>query len=585
MASTPQIVNVYPAPDSTGIVIGDRISVLFDQEMDEESINSGTFVLRIPTENFVFGPDLGIDDNQSVEDEAVLDSPFLSELPGYIPAIISFQRVDQYGDIVTTQDYTGAGNLYRTLATLTPSRPMAVNVQHTALVLGDEDTDDDYPTGVKTRTVFDTELLSVSGDGRLVFGGGYVGDINAEYTIEITSGGHTGEAEYLWWRDTDPLNAYPGITTTGKRELEEGLWVICEPDGVFTTGDVFHVVCVPLITLEENYGWSFTTGSGSIILPPSDASTSGIVDIGSGGSGVGTTVGSFVVSSITPLARAYNVDTALASIVIVFNNNINASTVAGNVILVSESANEETSFTATGVLVFTPTVSGKTLTLALSSGQLYQNNIIKIQLTSSIKDTTGNALSEYNSYFATEYTPLYTGIRRVRLDLGPLIANIPNETILFAIWEASLSVDAVMFTSTISNLGYLNFAKRELATCIAELFLVRGSQGLTAGDRMSKTLGDLSVSRSGAHISGEDRENDLQECIARWTQVVQSGGLLTPDTSVKSKYAVKGSLSEDAIGFGRTWEPTSTTGGSIGNYDGQATARRWVRTFRKRYHD
>lgn len=222
---------------------------------------------------------------------------------------------------------------------------------------------------------------------------------------------------------------------------------------------------------------------------------------------------------------------------------------------------------------------------SVGTTQLYENNLVTIRLASTIADTDGHTLgSDLTYYFTTAYTPMYSAIRRIRLDLGPLVASVPNDTINLAIFEASLYVDSISFLPVSAGASaYLSMAKRELTTCYAELILIGAAHG-AYGDGLSKRLGDLSVGRSGGNL--KDREDRLRECMARWEPVVQSGGSIASATSLRPQHTVKGSTAEDAVGVGREWEPTSGIGiiddSPIGNSDYQSTARRWIRSYRRR---
>jgi hypothetical protein len=361
LSSTPQIIDVSPAPNAQGVPIGDQLRIVFDQEMDLDSINTGTIVLTGPDEAPLFGPhDVTPFDDPGFEDEDILSSPYFK---GYVKGTISFSRVDASGGLVSDDevDEGGAGNLWRTVALFTPEKPLRPSVSYTAIVLGDEAANDDFDTGVKTRTVFDT-VFTGSGSGRITFAGGYTGDVQASYTIEVTAGGSTGTAEYIWWNDADPLTVYQGLTTTGERELESGVYVTCDPDGSFTIGDKFEVVVVPAIVLPNNYRWSFTTGSGAIITPPSSSSTSGIGSY---------TDDSLEVVSIVPVDTETNLAPAdVTTIVITFNKELDPATVTDAVVkLWSEPVNGEfynNPIEFTGTLTKVISVSGNTLTLQIS---------------------------------------------------------------------------------------------------------------------------------------------------------------------------------------------------------------------------
>lgn len=584
MATTPTIISVYPANQSKGIVIGDKITVLFDQEIDEESINSGSLVLIGPTKDFIFGRDFTPLDEPGIEDEQILNSPYTG---AYVEGTFSFRRISISGlEEVDIEDTDGDGDLYRTEVIFTPSQPLHTGVSYTVLLAGDETPTDDYDVGIRTRSVFDT-IETKTGTGSIEFKGGFEGSTNKTYVIEITSEGITGEAEYIWWDTSDPLSTFPGITTTGRRQITQGVWVVCDPDGTFNVGDTFSVNCVPAIVLENNYSWTFETGSGSIITPPSTSSASGIEDISTEGSiSTGNTFG---IVSTSPSSREYSIDIDRQDIIITFNEALDEDTIiTDNFIVIADPVNGDEEIPHLGNLSFTLSTSTNVVTLRLDPDQLLENNIIKLTLGSGIKNLDGDSLSEYSWYFTTTYNPLYTSIRRIRFDLGPLIASIPNETIMLAIFEASLYVDVISFMPTSPQaVTYLSFAKRELATCLAELMLISGSQGIGPGDKMSKSLGDLSVSRGDGGYSANDKENELKDCIAKWEPVVQSGGEISPYTSLKPGHTVKGANAEDAIYVGRLWQPTSKPGiGQVttpaGNMKTPMTTRRWVKNFRKR---
>jgi hypothetical protein len=204
MATTPNIIDVYPAPNSVGIVIGDQVKVTFDQEMDEASINSGTFVVAAPEKGIVFFGNATPFDVPGLDDEEVLESPYYG---GHVKGTISFSRIDASGAPVddSAEDPTGAGNLWRTVAIFTPDQPFIPNKEYTVILAGDEDLDDGFDSGVTTRTVFDPVAVAVSGTGTPYFSGGYTGSNSRTYHVEITAGGQVGNATYQWWEENDPI--------------------------------------------------------------------------------------------------------------------------------------------------------------------------------------------------------------------------------------------------------------------------------------------------------------------------------------------------------------------------------------------
>ena len=569
MATVPSVVNVYPANGSVGIPIGDQFTVTFDQEMDEDSINTGTFVLTGPDQGLFFGGEMNPFEEPGLNESDILDSPYFG---GFVKCTVSFSRVDASGSPVADSavDYTGAGNLWRTVATLTPQAPLSPNKEYSLLVAGDEDITNAFDSGVRTRTVFDAEPISVTGTGTIIPGGGFTGETGKTYIVEIIVGGQTGNAVYQWWEESDPLTTYNGITVTGRRELENGLYITCDHDGTFVVGDQWKIVCVPFYSMLSTYKWVFNTGSGSIVVPPSTSSTSGITALGASSTVSSSTFG---VVSVSPEGGEYGITISTDPYVgerieftMTDTNPVDPLTLVDAIAVRSEPAtgvDDSLGVAYTGDLDFTVSLVGSNIIrIDLDPGQLYQNNIVIITLDSTIADDEANTLgSEYITYFSTTYSPLYTGLRRIRLDLGSLISDVQDETIMLAILEASMMVDAITFVSVTDNATYRNMARREYTTCLAELIIVKGiSSDATASDKMTKRLGDLSVSRGGVGAGLADTKKELESCIDYWKIAVQTGGEITPDTSVKPGSTVKGANAEDAIAVGRQWESTSGLG-------------------------
>jgi hypothetical protein len=590
MASLPSIIDVFPAPNSLGIPLGDGVVVSFDQEMDEDSINSGTFVLVTPSRGVVFGAELNPFEEPGIDEDDLLSSPYYG---AYVKGTISFSRVGNSGNPVLDSevDYAGEGDLWNTVATFIPDQPLLPNVEYTVLVAGDEDPTNQFDSGVRTRTVFDAEPVSVTGDGTIEFSGGYTGDSNRTYVLEITSVGATGVATYEWWNSTDPLTVFEGVTTTGLRELENGFCVSFGHDGTFAIGDQWQVVCIPFLALENTYRWTFNTGSGSIVIPPSDYSASGIAELGSA-----VAVEVFAVTDITPASGEYGVDISTdlyvgENIVVEFTSGdtIDTDTLIGAIDVQSEPATgDDYDITYTGELDFDYSVVDGDLHIDLDPSQLYQNNIIIVTLDKDIANTNGTTLgSNYISYFSTTYTPLYSSLRKVQLDLGPILSDIPEESIMLAILEASIYAEAITFRVNVSNQKFFHHARREFVTCAAEEKLIGAIlSGSAISDKMYKKLGDLSVSRGGGKSRMQDTLDRARECTDYWRIVVQSGGEISPDASVKPGYSVKGAWAADAIVVNRQWESISALGGNTtpaaNTRVSESGSRRGKRTFRTR---
>jgi len=169
------------------------------------------------------------------------------------------------------------------------------------------------------------------------------------------------------------------------------------------------------------------------------------------------------------------------------------------------------------------------------------------------------------------------------MDIGPLISGVPEETVMLAILEASLQADPISF-GKIKNIEFFKQARWEYTTCLAETILIKALLGDTGGSRMSKTLGELKVSRDGGDYL-MDALNRAEDCVLKWMLPVQTGGEVSPYSSVKPQVSVKGAIALDAIVVGRQWEPTNCPYGSdrsAGNHKVRVSGRRALKTFQSR---
>ncbi len=217
-------------------------------------------------------------------------------------------------------------------------------------------------------------------------------------------------------------------------------------------------------------------------------------------------------------------------------------------------------------------LSGAVVASTVSSNQLVNNMLITITLAETIKSLTDIELdSEEVFYFTTKYDPLYSSVRKLRLEIGSFISSLDDDTLNLAIFEASLMADQLTFATVNdeSNQFYV-FARKEWTTCKAAQILLMNSLG--QGGLRSKKLDNLEVTYDANQ--GADILNKINECLARWEAQLMSGGNATQ----KPSYVVKGELDVDAPNVGRLWEKglfVEKTPGSNLRYRAQGS-RRWI---------
>lgn len=196
-----------------------------------------------------------------------------------------------------------------------------------------------------------------------------------------------------------------------------------------------------------------------------------------------------------------------------------------------------------------------------SSAGLIENSLVTIFLSKEIASLTGINLSEdIEIVFTTLYNPLYSSVRKVRLEAGGLLVTVPDDTINLAILEASLEADILSFRVHAINTAMFEHARRQYVTCLAAYMLISNVL-VSGGIKKSKKLSDFEVEYDHSMIPA--MLDKLNNCLAKWTAQVQTGGGARATQS--SRMVVKGELDPDRPAVGRLWRPVGAGQLPIGN--------------------
>lgn len=545
---------IHPTVSGLSIPTNDTVWAIFDREIDEYSLNNSFFIAG-PDNDMWIGPDLNIfKDRVSVQDP---DETLLS--PGYhgfVAGTITIEKINtsNYGQY-SGYDYAGTGTSYRTKVVFTPTQRLSPDTQYTVYLSGDDDGSTDTSTGICSRTVFDTLKGSNLGTGSATFYGGYTGAINDVFNARITKAGEPDTAEYLWWKTSDPLIIHGPLKAREKKVLLSDGVEVAFSTGTYSLNDSFTVVVKSPVYFEGNLIWPFTTGSGNVQTLPTSTATTVTGAPTSTGSGTTGATSYLSVVDTTPEDQATNQDfTDPFSIIINFSEDIdNSSIVAGIISIVSEPVNgydANNLITFSGDIPFTHTTSGSTVTIAIPDQMLFNNNVVTVTIDSDIQSISGkNLSSDYEFYFSTTYSPLYSSVRKVRLEIGAFIEDIPDDTVNLAIYEASLEADLMIWNTGTSNSSYLNFAKRQFVTCKAAEILLNNVMG-GSSTLKSKKLGDFSVGYDTSGSSGNELLKKIEACLSKWLPVLQAAGYPTQEP----RMFIKGELDPDRPAIGRLWD-------------------------------
>ena len=544
---------VHPTVSGVGITVNDQLWILFDRAMDETTLSAGCFFVTGPDFDTWVGPDLGVYNealsNGSGSDD-VLESPGFE---GILQGTFSFERISLTSlDPVDIQDTIGSGMLYRTKAILTPTNRLQGDTEYKVHLSGDDDGSDAGQMGVSAVTVFDTVASGMNvGSNDVQFAGGYIGSYSDTFTVKVVQSGYNNEARFSFSRETEPGNCFgPFRMKTNGVLLADCLTVSFPDDEYYNYGDRWFVNVQPREIFEGNVIYPFKTGSGSIVDLPATTSTTVLGDIPAPASmTAGSSVATFSVASTLPVDNATNLKIDPGEYVLRANlsSTIDPATVVSGVSVgVTLQDVEGNGYPVD--LAASPSVNGSALDVTIPSGSLSNNLLITATLAGTIAGTNGVSLGEeYSWSFTTTYSPMYTTLRRIRLSIGNFIQDVPDDTINFAIYMASLDADQMTWNQSDADNEYYEFVRQQWAHCRAEELLLMNTIG-GSGSLKKKELGDLKVEYDTSTNSMPALDRAL-ECKLKWEGALMAGGRQVQ----KAAGVVKGECDPDRPPIGRGW--------------------------------
>jgi len=269
--SNPTIVSVQPGPNATDIVLGSSIVVTFDQPIDTDSFNNGTFALTAPDPTSIITPDqLADEDPVAIQGRGFILGTFGFSTKMYQPwqpfvaYHVNDQVVDSNGNVQTV---TEAG-------TSAPYQPTWL------LLEGESTIDNNLPSWQASQTLpFGQFILDSNGNLQKVTTsiGGTTGSQTPQWNRLIN--GTTFDGSITWtnygplnpvvWMNGGPANSGQTVATfTPSTPLRPGVLytvLVVGADSVLANQFVQNVAGEQLLHSNQ---WTFITGTLGLVTPP-----------------------------------------------------------------------------------------------------------------------------------------------------------------------------------------------------------------------------------------------------------------------------------------------------------------------------
>lgn len=329
-----EVLSISPANSSENIPLETVIEIAFDEEVDRDSLQEGSLIIKSEASRAVFEGPESEDFIATVHDNYLTSDVFTGIVDGAI----------------STEDGL--------TISFTPTRPLTPNTVYTVVV----------GTNLVSRTLGAPEADPANtGTGSITLLGPYTDTEDDTFTIEILSTGALGTASFMWTRSSTGMATGP-VVTDRLVELEDGVFIKFLA-GSYAENDIFTFEASAPTKLEDIYSTSFSTGSPTYLTPPVEAKSvkldkrevQGLLRIDDE-QAVDSDV--FRVVSITPFEGQSNVSLSQQTITIEFNKNIDADSLTDTVIeVLMENLPMDELQQMSVPLVVRKTVSGKKLIL------------------------------------------------------------------------------------------------------------------------------------------------------------------------------------------------------------------------------
>jgi len=552
--SAPTIVSVTPASGASGVFTGEPVVVLFDQEVDRDTIESN-LIVGTKTLKLLRTGAQPIDFWEARSAAWMGDSNFRGMLEGEF----SYMRInnDDTDPYTGADDVAGSGDLWRTKVTFTPTKVLEQDKAYEVL-LG---------PAVSHRTIFDIDATQ-TGTGMLTTQGSYLGTVEDTYTLTVTVAGTRNTSRYRWSRTSD---SYVSEETTASRahltlsKNEDINILIGFSRGTYEIGDTFIFKVRPYTYNGEESAWDFQTGLLEVTTPTEEAVSLDASTVISEGSLAGTGVSAFAISQITPEHGSANLSASTNQIVFIFNENIDASTITTDTVYAEGISvnnvwnydwNNDTSpdYPAAGTIPLSFSVNANVLTVTLiygdSGGDLPWNNEIRIYLTDDILGASGNSLDNYLYYFTTRYSPIYVDISAVYSKIGQFLTSgsYSEDAIYRLLLYYSLKSDQYAHETTFNDPTKWKIIRHDWILCHVLLDVLQNLKAST-GSNTRKRLADLSITFTGSDADLNSSISDARKCAQ------QSDYLLSRSVITLVASTVKGEWAPDTVTFGRLPSP------------------------------
>ena len=339
--AAPTITAVTPNDGFNAFPIGEKIEILFDQEISE-FLAENSISLTGPDNHIVTGIDfeekLYRFANESKYDK-VLES---LHLKGQVPVEIEVLRCDANGDILVDINQTYLPYSYnydgdvKTKLVIKPKSFLQEKTDYRLIISGSSSPDNEW-SYLGSRSVYDPLAdVTNTGEGIVKSSGNYTDQIEDSIVLTVIRTGSSSTAKMQWYFESAPGTTFDLLPLSGRNKISETREIYLEFLGgnsdAFKAGDQWTISLRPVEYLADAYKLDFSTAASQVKELPSTVSQSPVGLDAPTQEEILAAQTEFQLVKIEPEYGASNISLNTSQIILTFNKDLDATSITSETV-------------------------------------------------------------------------------------------------------------------------------------------------------------------------------------------------------------------------------------------------------------
>lgn len=333
--AAPTIEAIVPSDNFTAFPIGEKLEILFDQEISEFLVENSISLVGPDTQTIT-----GVDFEEKLyrlSNDANFAKALESlHLKGEVPIDIEILKCDSNGDVLVNQNSYIYNSNVKSKLIIRPKSFLQEKTSYRVLLSGNSSPGDSW-SYLGSRSVYDAEPdvnNSVNSTGIVKALGNYTGVEDNTIVLTVVKTGSSSTCKAQWYYESVPAVTYDFLPLSGRNKISANSEIYLEFLGgdtaAFTAGDVWTINLKPVEYLAETYKIDFDTAAEQVKELPSTVSQSPIGLSAPSQDEILAGQAEFQLVKIEPEYGASNISLNTSQIILTFNKQLDPTSITAD---------------------------------------------------------------------------------------------------------------------------------------------------------------------------------------------------------------------------------------------------------------